>query len=117
MSAWLNRKVDPTTERPVCPRCGAPSSETSVLCERHRLDAIERQSRWRGHRPARRAAQKCAFCKTPSATYRCRSCKEKRRRWDAGKSISDLPPAQAQEVDAAPAVTASIASPEDPDKR
>ena len=29
----------------LCPRCAMPASETSVLCERHRRDAVERVER------------------------------------------------------------------------
>lgn len=104
MSAWLNGKVD-DQGKPVCPRCGAPSSETSMLCEQHRIEAAERWSRWSAkHRPARREDRKCAFCAAPSATYRCSLCKEKRRRWDAGRPIGDLRAAAAPSPD--PAATA-----------
>ena len=104
MTAWLNGKVD-QDGRGVCPRCGAPSSETSVLCEPHRLDAAARQSRWQSRRrPARRENQRCAYCTTPSSTYRCALCKAKRRRWDAGQPVNDLRPGLAQqELDLGPA--------------
>lgn len=93
MSAWLNGKVD-QDGRGVCPRCGDPSSETSVLCERHRVKAAANQSRWSSrHRPARRARERCAFCEAPSSTYRCEICAAKRRRWDAGQAVNDLRPA------------------------
>jgi hypothetical protein len=89
----LNAKVEQ-----VCPRCGAPSSETSVLCEQHRLDAAARQSRWSAkHRQARRDDKRCAFCDVPSPTYRCKLCKEKRRRWNAGLRID---PSVGREPDA-----------------
>lgn len=92
MSGWLRDKV-----RQVCPRCGAPSSETSVLCEPHRLDAVARQSRWSAlRRPLRRRLRRCAYCAAPSLTYRCASCAEKRRRWDAGEPVRDLAAAGAR---------------------
>jgi len=89
MTAQLHGQID--QGEPGCPRCGAPSSETSVLCERCRVAAIERQSRWRQeHRPARRAGGRCVFCDVPSSTYRCKLCKAKRRRWDLGLPVGDL---------------------------
>jgi hypothetical protein len=81
-----------------CPRCGAPSSELSILCERHRLDAAARSARWVSRRrPGRRGLDRCAFCGAPSSTYRCAACAAKRRRWDAGQPIRDLAAEPAQQ--------------------
>lgn len=62
----------------LCVRCGAPASETSVLCEPHRLSALERFARWaQKWRPWRRKRKQCAGCGAPSVTYRCETCAEK----------------------------------------
>lgn len=42
MTTWMSRKV-----AQICPRegCGNPPSETSVLCEQHRLENNRRQTK------------------------------------------------------------------------
>lgn len=74
---YLERKSDLR-----CPRCGQPSSETSVLCEPHRLDAAGRVQRSATkRRAARRARSECAMCGAASTGYRCLDCALKLKLW------------------------------------
>jgi hypothetical protein len=84
MSSWLEAKIASR-----CPRCGGPSSETSVLCDEHRRDAAARTRKYAARvRPARRKVKRCAFCRARSRTYRCTRCQQIRQDYDAGRHPS-----------------------------
>jgi len=72
---YLERKI-----AGLCPRCGDPSSDTSVLCEPHRQDAADRVAKHNNaKRAARRKAGQCAGCAVPSKTYWCSGCDAERK--------------------------------------
>lgn len=74
-AVYLERKL-----AGLCVRCGALACEASVLCEQHRADAAARVKRSANAvRAERRAADCCAFCGVPSATYRCLRCADRAR--------------------------------------
>lgn len=59
----------------LCKTCAAQCSETSVLCERHRLSNVARQARHRAMvRGPRRLDARCVHCNRPSTTYRHKRC-------------------------------------------
>lgn len=73
MTPWTASKV-----QQVCPRCGGPPGEATVLCDVHAEAARLRWLAWASKaRPARRRARKCAYCGLPSLAYGCKSCRDK----------------------------------------